>query len=553
MFKIGIYTLTMTLMVVTSSVASPIKMQVPNWQDLPNLTPNEQEDRNQNNKIPSTTCIRIDNRCAFEIAATEKINLEARVKPIQLVIREVINSSAFKNNEDIKVWKQGQAKNIYIQVGDSPPIRLMNVTAEDGAIERVSREERAEQIIAQLQDNLELTQQQNQPDYLRQQGFKAISIASAMILITLAISNTKSQLKAVKEEEINIDPASEEHITNKLTKSQKSNLIAIKRTLLHLAMVGTWIGGSIIILGLFPQTIWWQGLVIEIFRRPARLGLVSLLTYVAIRLSYALIARFNTALTSNSILLVGEENRRLQLRIATITKVTQGIVTFSFTIIGLLVGMASIGINIAPILAGAGIIGLAVSFASQSIIKDTINGFLIIAEDQYAVGDVINVGEYGGLVENINLRITQLRDGEGRLITIPNGEIRVVANLSSHWARADLNVPVAYHTDVDQALTTITEVAKKMSADPSWKQQILEPPQVLGVDNFSDRGAIVRIWIKTQPLKQWAVSREFRRRIKIAFDRAGIPIPMPQQQVWFQRPNRNSHSAITQNSDDASQ
>ncbi len=283
------------------------------------------------------------------------------------------------------------------------------------------------------------------------------------------------------------------------------------------------------------------------------MGSVASLTYVAIRFSYALIARFNSALTSNSLLLVGEENRRLQLRISTITKVTQGIVTVSFIVVGILVGLAAIGIDIAPILAGAGLIGLAVSFASQSIIKDTINGFLIIAEDQYAVGDIINVGEYGGLVENINLRITQLRDAEGRLITIPNSEIKVIANLSSHWARADLNIPVAYHTDVDTALATIAEVADKMTQDVNWKQQILEPPQVLGVDSFTDRGAIVRVWIKTQPLQQWAVSREFRRRIKIAFDRAGIPIPMPQQQVWFQRRDSNFNPLVDRNSDETSQ
>ncbi|MGF1489902.1 MAG: mechanosensitive ion channel family protein [Prochloraceae cyanobacterium] len=548
MLKIGFSVLTMYSILVTSAIASPVKMQVPNLQELPSLIPNKEENQNRETKAPNA-CIKIENiSCPFKIAAKEKNQLDARVRQIQLVIKEVINSSSFKNNEEIKVWTEGTVNNIYIQVGDSQPIRLMNVTAEDATIEeKVSQEQRAEQIVAQLREGLEVTQAQIQPDYLKEQGFKAISLAALTLLMTLAIIKAKSELKEVKSEPIDIDPDSAEKIETQLTRSQKSNLIEIKRTLLNIALGGTWIGASIIILGLFPQTIWLQKWVITAFRIPARLGLVSVLAYVSIRLSYALIARFNQALTTNSILLVGEENRRLQLRIATITKVTQGIVTLSFTIVGVLVGMASIGIDIAPILAGAGLIGLAVSFASQSIIKDTLNGFLIIAEDQYAVGDIINVGEYSGLVENINLRITQLRDAEGRLITIPNSEIRVVANLSSHWARADLNIPVAYNTDVDKALGTITEVAEKMTADSSWKEKILESPQILGVDNFSDRGAIVKVWIKTQPLQQWAVSREFRRRIKIAFDRAGIPIPMPQQQVWFQR-DRNSHSVAIENS-----
>ncbi|MGL5803942.1 MAG: mechanosensitive ion channel family protein, partial [Xenococcaceae cyanobacterium] len=194
---------------------------------------------------------------------------------------------------------------------------------------------------------------------------------------------------------------------------------------------------------------------------------------------------------------------------------------------------SAVGVNIAPLLAGAGIVGVAISLASQNLIKDAINGFFIILEDQYAVGDVINVGEVSGLVENMNLRITQLRDGEGRLITIPNSEIKIVANLSSQWSRADLNIPVAYQADIDKAIELLVKVAEGMSQEPIWRDHIIEPPEVLGIDNFADRGIIIKVWIKTEPLKQWDVSREFRRRIKIAFDRAGIPIPLPQKQIWF--------------------
>jgi len=187
-----------------------------------------------------------------------------------------------------------------------------------------------------------------------------------------------------------------------------------------------------------------------------------------------------------------------------------------------------------------GIVSVALSLAAQNLIRDAINGFLIILEDQYAVGDYIKVGEVGGMVEKINLRITQLRDAEGKLITIPNSEIKIVANFSSNWARADLFIPVAYQTDVNKALELIGRVAEEMSHDSLWREHILESPQVLGVDNFGERGVMIRVWIKTEPLKQWSVSREFRRRIKVAFDEAGIPIPLPQQQVWF----KDSESTI---------
>jgi small conductance mechanosensitive channel len=148
------------------------------------------------------------------------------------------------------------------------------------------------------------------------------------------------------------------------------------------------------------------------------------------------------------------------------------------------------------------------------------------------LGDVITVGNVGGLVENLNLRMTQIRDAEGRLITIPNSEIKVVANLSSRWSRADLIIPVSYQTDIDEALKLIENVAIQMNQEPQWKRQIIETPSILGIDNFGDRGMMIRVWIKTQPLKQWDVAREYRRRLKIAFDEVGINIPVPQQSIW---------------------
>ncbi len=235
-------------------------------------------------------------------------------------------------------------------------------------------------------------------------------------------------------------------------------------------------------------------------------------------------------------MLTVEDSLRLQLRVATISGVTKSIATLSGFIIGSLVALSVLNVNIIPLLTGASLIGVGISLASQNLIKDAINGFLIILEDQYAIGDVINVGSFGGLVENLTLRITQLRDSEGRLITIPNSEIKTVANLSSRWSRADLNIPVAYNCDIDAALKLINSVGLGMDGESQWQDKILEPPQVLGVEQFSDRGLMIRVWIKTQPLKQWEVAREYRRRVKVAFDRAGIDIPLPQQSVWLNEP-----------------
>jgi small conductance mechanosensitive channel len=228
-------------------------------------------------------------------------------------------------------------------------------------------------------------------------------------------------------------------------------------------------------------------------------------------------------------------NQRGKLRIATTTRIIRGVVTAMFTSIGILIALAITGVNLTPILAGAGILGLAVSLASQNLIKDAIQGFFIIWDDRYAVGDVVEIGEVSGLVENINLRITQLRDAQGKLITVPNSAVDIVSNNSSQWSRADLSIPVGYQTDIDRALAVITQVATEIAEDEDWQERIWSAPQVLGVEEFSDRGIIIRVWIETEPLKQWEVSREFRRRIKIAFDREEIPIPDPQKQILLER------------------
>jgi len=203
----------------------------------------------------------------------------------------------------------------------------------------------------------------------------------------------------------------------------------------------------------------------------------------------------------------------------------------AWIIIGLFVGLIVFGVDFAPLIAGAGLLGVAVSLASQNLLKDTINGFLIVLEDQYGIGDFIDTGNWSGVVEGLNLRITQLRNPEGKLITIPNGQIGAVANLTKSWSRVDLNVPVDYETDTLSAIRVIETTAMEMSRDPQWRWQILEAPKIMGVDDFSDRGLIIKIWIKTQPAKQWMVAREFRLRLKLAFDKAGILIPVSQQNI----------------------
>ena len=347
-------------------------------------------------------------------------------------------------------------------------------------------------------------------------------------------------LKRLHRDKAGLAPrANEELLIIDLEQRKKFNLKEAQYRLLQLAQIGVWLGGSLTILSLFPQTRLTQLWIITLLRIPLRLAIVIAACYILIRLSYAAIARINTAIFNstfaNSYVFQPDTNRRLQVRVKSFSRLFRGLVTFWWIGVGLFVALSILGLNITPFLAGAGVLGLAFSFASQNLIKDTINGLLIIFEDQYAVGDVVTIGQASGMVENLGLRITQLRDGEGRLITIPNSEITLVANHSNGWSRSDLRIPFAYQTSVDQAIELVEQVATQMYQDCDCREKILEPAQILGVEEFSERGFVVRLWFKTQPLKQWEVSREFRRRVKNAFEEAGIPLPLPQQQIWLNR------------------
>jgi small conductance mechanosensitive channel len=188
-------------------------------------------------------------------------------------------------------------------------------------------------------------------------------------------------------------------------------------------------------------------------------------------------------------------------------------------------------IDIGPILAGAGILGLAVSFGAQSLVKDIISGFFILFENQFAIGDVIEAGGKGGVVEKMTMRVVVLRDLKGVMHVIPNSEIKVVSNMTRGWSRAVLDVGVGYEEDVDRALAVVRDEAALFSADKEWIPQLDGPVEVPGIESLADSAIVIRSLIKTQPGSQWNAAREFRRRLKIRFDRENIESPFPQRSV----------------------
>lgn len=197
-----------------------------------------------------------------------------------------------------------------------------------------------------------------------------------------------------------------------------------------------------------------------------------------------------------------------------------------------LLTVLSVFINITPLLASVSVVGLAISFGAQSLVKDVISGTFILLEGQFGIGDVVRMGDTAGMVEKMTLRSTVLRDLHGVVHTIPNGEITRVSNLTKTWSRAVIDVSVAYGEDVDVVIDTLRKLSTEFEQDPEWGMLLIEPPEVLGVENLADSGVVVRMAAKTLPLKQWEVARELRRRIKKRFDADGIEIPYPHLKVY---------------------
>jgi small conductance mechanosensitive channel len=188
-----------------------------------------------------------------------------------------------------------------------------------------------------------------------------------------------------------------------------------------------------------------------------------------------------------------------------------------------------VGLSIGPLLAGAGILGLAVGFGGQYLIRDFFTGFFMIIENQYRIGDVVSLDQTSGLVENISLRMTTLRDLDGTVHYVPHGDIKRVANLSMDFARLNLDVRVTYQTHLEKAIEVINRTGIEFAADPEWKAFIIKPPQFLRVDDFLESGIVLKILGETVPLKQWDATGEMRKRIKVAFEKEGIEMPSLQR------------------------
>ena len=520
----------MAISLVFTPFKGSVKAQIPL---IPDFSGNSSIFASPSTEKVISGCIYLDGHCVLDVAANES-NLSARITEIEQRLNDITQYYLKNPSADVEVRSEpaGQLADIYVAV-EERDIRLLSVTSQDATLKGMSIDQRAEKMVREIEQALQQARREREQDYLVGQMQKGAIALLFLFALTLVFYYIEKHFRGERESlRTMLETSSEQAISTQLTQNQRQQIAEIKYRLVQIIRLALWLGGSLYLVGLFPYTRFLQNFIINFFRIPFRLLMVGLVTYFLTRFSFVLIDKFNTAL-ANNYLLTPEANLRLQLRISTISSVAKSIIVVAWMVVGILVGLSVIGINIGPLLAGAGLIGVAISLASQNLIRDAINGFFIILEDQYAVGDVVGIADATGFVEAMNLRITQLRDTEGRLITVPNSEIRTVTNYTSNWSRVDLKIPIAYHADVEKAIRIIQEISDSMMRDRDWQKEILEAPTLLGVDDFSPQGLIIRVWIKTKPLQQWPIGREYRRRLKTALDEAGIDLALPHQKIWI--------------------
>lgn len=259
-----------------------------------------------------------------------------------------------------------------------------------------------------------------------------------------------------------------------------------------------------------------------------KIAAIILFAYIVKRFSTLFIEKaVRTAVVSDHFLSKEAEKKRED----TLIRIFTGVFGISIWLVVSMMVLQELGIAIGPLLAAAGIAGLAFGFGGQYLIRDLISGLFILIENQYRVGDVVCFDKTCGLVENISLRMTTLRDLDGTVHHVPHGEVTKVSNLTKYYARVNLNIGISYSSNLEKVIKVVNKVGKDLAKDPDWKEFIITPPQFLRVDDFADSAIVIKILGETKPIKQWDVTGELRKRLKIAFDKENIEIPFPQRVV----------------------
>lgn len=508
------------------------------------------------------TSVSLDGISLFDIASPAVFNrsepggdvpVEVRARQIETNLNQVVNrvlnltpvdsDDATSNNPlDVIIESIGGQPVLFaMNAGLAEPRVLLTVTSTDAEYNGVSQADLAERWQTTLRDSLRRAVNGRLPAARQRQIRKTLWILLASILLTLLLMGLwkvlgwrKSSLEKKQTAQVGLPVTSDDEFPSQqlqylfnyqITLNHRLQVVAFLRWLMFWSIALVWVAGIASGLYIFPQT---RGYAFRLFSIPTLLLLTWFFAGLLNRLANLGIDQISQAWGKNELGALDDIQRK-SMRLSTITGALKGLKTAFIYALATLLVLQTLRIAPASLLAFGAIAALAISFAAQSLVKDLVNGFLILLEDQYAIGDLVTTGTTTGIVENLNLRITQIRGEDGRLVTMPNSLISQVENLSRSWSRANVLIDVAYGTNVDEALWVVHETAHAMASDPEWRNAILNPVEMLGIESMSHAGLTILIWIRTRPLKQFLVAREFRRRLRIAFDRAGIAIGVPQQ------------------------
>ncbi len=520
-----------------------------------------------------STGVRLDGQELFRIASPavanrtepgDQIPVEVRARQIEANLEQLVTGNGLPEGtgldpKTLEVVIETVNRQPVLFVNDATlaePKVLLTVTDADAQYALINKTRLASRWQETLESELRQALELRKPEALQQQISTVIKVLGATGLLTLllgaawALFDQRKQRLEQRQaaesvlirtpeltpvEPLDVEPSDSElsdlepklrwlqALRHHFSLQRRLETVRFMRWLLFWAIAFVWVIGLAYSFNTFPQTRQFAKKIITI---PIVLLMTWFFTGLTNRLTNLLVDRFIQSREQEQSLTAAT----LQ-RISTIANVIKDLKVALLYSVAILWVLQWLNLLPGSILTLGALSALAISFAAQNLVKDLVNGFLILLEDQFRIGDNIRVGSISGIVENLNLRVTQIRNDEGGLITLPNSLIAEVENRSRTWARADFRIEVAYNTDVDRALEVVRETVDRMAQDPEWQAAILDTHELFGVDQISHTGIVIRIWIKTAPSKQWAIARELRRRLKIAFDRHHIQIGVPQQLV----------------------
>jgi small conductance mechanosensitive channel len=401
-------------------------------------------------------------------------------------------------------------------------LTLMTVTALDARYYGMPADDLAKRLQRQLEDVLVASLASRQPELVRRHLARVPLIAGGMLAITLLLWFARLRV-ASWQKDLEAETAGE---LGRASIDRRLDIASILTWNVVSLLVFSWIGGVLWIMSLFPST---SALAQRSSTQLLYLVLIWFAAGLLDRVGNVLMARIADAW--KGLIVRRDDASRQSLRIPTIVRALEGFKALLIYLVAAGFSFNLLGLPNASVLTLGALLALALSFAAQSIVKDLTTGLLILTEDQFAIGDVVTIGALTGTVENLNLRITQVRDQCGRLITIPNSQITIVENATRTWSRVDFTIDIASDTDVERALKVLAEVAQELYNDPEWYARIVEPPSVLGVEAITTNGITLRLWVVTAPAQQYPVQRELNRRVLSAFREHNITLGIPQQLV----------------------